>query len=346
MTSRTATSPCETARDVLIAANPRAGAKSRHGRVEAMLDAVEAAGFNARVVTELAELSELAAKGCDGGLRAVVAVGGDGTAAVVRNHVPLEIPLLPVPLGTENLLGRYVDQGVAPAAVVDTLTHGVAIGLDLGQAGDRYFLLMISVGFDAEVIRRLHESRRGNITRLAYIKPTLAALRSYAYPELQLYCDGSSCTGGEPLRCRWAFGFNLPLYACGWQVVPGAVGTDGRLDLCLFTRGTVWSVARYLWHVTRRRHHLLEDATIAHGERFRIEAAGASDVAYQLDGDWAGTLPVEVGVLPGALRLLVSPATARRLGFSLPIAHEEFEGYGSAADRNSMQMKPESAWRP
>jgi hypothetical protein len=42
------------------------------------------------------------------------------------------------------------------------------------------------------------------------------------------------------------------------------------------------------------------------------------DVAYQLDGDFAGNLPVDVEVLAGRLRLLVSRATARRLAFALP----------------------------
>jgi len=328
MAAQKAIRPSDSARDVIIAANPRAGARSRRWSVAAISGAIEKAGYCARLVTDLAELKALAEQGWKSGeLRAVVALGGDGTAAVVRNHVPLEVPLVPVPLGTENLLGRYVGQRVEPAAVVETLRCGVTVGLDLGRAGERYFLLMISVGFDAEVVRRLHETRRGNITRLAYIKPTLATIRSYAYPELQLYCGGPSSDGAdvdksEPLRCRWVFGFNLPLYACGWQFVPGAVATDGRLDLCLFQRGSLWGVARYLWHVTRRGHHLLEDTTIAHGERFRIEAAGAADVAYQLDGDWAGVLPVDIEVLPGALRLLVSPATAQRLGFELPEAKE------------------------
>jgi diacylglycerol kinase family enzyme len=62
----------------------------------------------------------------------------------------------------------------------------------------------------------------------------------------------------------------------------------------------------------------LSDATLTRSRRFRLESANAVDVAYQLDGDFAGTLPVDVEVLPGQLRLLVSRATARRLGFALP----------------------------
>jgi diacylglycerol kinase family enzyme len=48
------------------------------------------------------------------------------------------------------------------------------------------------------------------------------------------------------------------------------------------------------------------------------DADESSKIAYQIDGDYGGTLPVEVEILPGDLRLLVSQDAARRLGFELP----------------------------
>jgi diacylglycerol kinase family enzyme len=263
----------------------------------------------------LDELSDLAAEGLKlGGLRAVVAIGGDGTASVVRNHVPLTVPLVPVPMGTENLLGRFVDQAIDPAAVCHTLDEGVVIGLDLGRAGDKHFLLMVSAGFDAEVVRALHENRGGNIRRTSYLLPTLRVIRSYDYPPLGL-CWADGPASGRPQNCRWLFGFNLPLYALGLQIAPDAIATDGLLDLCLFQRGSIWSPLRYLWHVKTGRHLALNDVALVRSSRFRIEGPTTQTVAYQIDGDYGGTLPVDVQLLPGELRLLVSRSAARRLGF-------------------------------
>jgi diacylglycerol kinase family enzyme len=247
----------------------------------------------------------------------VIAVGGDGTASVVRNHVPLALPIVPVPMGTENLLGRYVGQAIDPAAVCRTVDEGVTVGLDLGRANGKHFLLMVSAGFDAEVVRSLHENRRGNITRRAYFLPILRAMRSYGYPEMQLYSKDAAAPQ-EPIRCRWLFGFNLPLYALGMPIAPDAVATDGLLDVCTFQRGRAWSVARYWWHVWRRSHIKLADVDLVRSRRFRLEAPHAPNLAYQLDGDHGGTLPVEVEVLPGELRLLVSREAAKKLGFVLP----------------------------
>ena len=99
---------------------------------------------------------------------------------------------------------------------------------------------------------------------------------------------------------------------------PDAVATDGLLDICTLERGSTWSIARYLWHVARRAHLKLADAALTRCRRFRVEAGGAGEIVYQLDGDYGGTLPVEVEVLPQQLRLLVTPDTALRLGFLLP----------------------------
>jgi diacylglycerol kinase family enzyme len=276
------------------------------------------AGYQVQVISDLAELAAVTGNATEGSvIRAVIAVGGDGTAACVRRLVPLHIPMLPVPMGTENLLARYLGQAATAAAVRSTVERGVVIGLDLGRANGQPFLMMISAGFDAEVIRRLHENRRGNITRGSYLKPILQAIRSYSYPLMRIYLgqDGSAAAG--PSDCRWLFGFNLPLYALGWCVAPQADGTDGELDVCLLERGSLASGCRYWWHVVRGSHRKLADVHESRCRRFRVEAAGGAEVAYQLDGDYGGMLPADVEIAPGELRLLVSRKAATRLGFAI-----------------------------
>lgn len=313
---RRALRPSLEARSVLISVNPRAGAKSKQDRVAEITAALERAGFNVTSTADLESLHRLASEGQKtGALRAVIAVGGDGTASVVRNHVPLEVPLLVVPMGTENLLGRYLQQSPGAEAVVKTIQHGVVIELDLGRAADHYFLLMITAGFDAEVIRSLHENRRGNISRWTYLLPTLRSIRGYEFSPMRLYWHTTSALDEKQRECRWLFGFNLPLYALGLPIVPHADGTDGLFDVCTFERGAVWSVFRYLFHVVQRLHLTLPDTAGCQTRRFRLEPMGDAKIPYQIDGDYGGTLPVEVELLPGQLRLLVSPESASRLGF-------------------------------
>ena len=165
-TRQDAVRPDPAARGILISFNPRAGSRSCRNRAEAIGHVLADAGYHVRSTADLDELAALSAEGLESGdLRAVLAVGGDGTASVVRRHVPLAVPMVPVPMGTENLLGRFVGQPTTPDSVLRTVEEGVTVGLDLGCANGKHFLLMISAGFDAEVIRSLHESRQANINR-------------------------------------------------------------------------------------------------------------------------------------------------------------------------------------
>jgi diacylglycerol kinase family enzyme len=312
-----ASRPTPDAREVIVSANPRAGSRSRHAHIRSIVDVLARAGYQVRLTTTLDELTGLATDESKAGrLRAVIAIGGDGTASIVRTHVPLDVPLLAVPMGTENLLGRFVAQATDPAAVCRTVDEGVVVGLDIGRANGKLFLLMISAGFDAEVVRTLHMNRRGNITRAAYFLPMMRAIRSYRYPQMELYC-GDTSEPRVPQQCRWLFAFNLPLYALGLPIAPDALATDGLLDVCMFERGSAWSVLRYLWHVRRGCHLGLPDFGLRRCNRFRLEGPNSVELAYQLDGDYGGMLPVDVELVPGELRLLVMPKTARRLGFEL-----------------------------
>jgi diacylglycerol kinase family enzyme len=225
--------------------------------------------------------------------------------------------MLVLPMGTENLLGKYLRQSIDPAAVLDVVENGVIIDLDLGWANGHPFLLMISAGFDAEVIRALHETRRGNISRATYILPILSVIKRYAFRPMRIYWDSADVEGPETTLCRWLFGFNLPLYAFGLPIASNADGTDCLLDVCAFERGSIWNIFRYLWHVARKVHHNLPDAVVRQTQHFRIESVGDTPIAFQLDGDFGGMLPVEVKVVPRQLRLLVHRETAKRIGFTL-----------------------------
>jgi diacylglycerol kinase family enzyme len=306
------------AKGILVSVNPRAGAHSAVERVQAVRKALRARGFSVQITTDLAELGDKSTRWHQSGaLRAVVAAGGDGTASAVRNAVPASVPLLPLPFGTECLLARHIGQSVVPEEVCDVISNGYVVPLDIGRVDTRLFLLMMSVGIDAEVIYRLQSRRTGHITHASYVKPTLEALRNYKYPELRVYCSDYEVETG-PVCCRWLLGFNLPCYARGLRFAPQALGTDGLLDLCMFGRGSTWSLLRYLWQVARRRHLNLPEVQILQRQSFRVEAAGNVAVAVQVDGDRAGRLPIEVEIIPNGLNLLVSACGANRLGVTLP----------------------------
>ncbi len=326
---------------VLVVANPKAGAGSGKLRVERLIAALQRRGLSVDLIHALDEIdNQTAAVQASGRLRAVIGAGGDGTIAEIINRVPPRVPIAMFPLGTENLLSKYVDMPRSPEEVAEVIAAGATVPHDAGRASGRLFFLMVSCGFDAEVVRRLHEDREGHIRHWSYFKPIWQTIRSYEYPELRVYCDSdcvcrdSAAAGAslkasraeeavsmesdpasdgrlpEPIRARFAFAFNIPRYAFGFQFAPRAEGDDGWLDVCTFRRGSFRHGLWYLMNVVAGRHHRLADCTMRRARRIRIEAD--VPVPYNLDGDHCGYLPLDVEIVSDHLTLLVPPGWAER----------------------------------
>src|SRR5437868_10200471 len=94
---------------VIISVNPKAGRRAAQPAAERLAKFLATRGLQAEILTDLAQMAAQAAEGqTRGDLRAVVAAGGDGTAAEIVNRVPLGVPVTILPLGTENLLAKYL----------------------------------------------------------------------------------------------------------------------------------------------------------------------------------------------------------------------------------------------
>ncbi|HUG67792.1 MAG TPA: diacylglycerol kinase family protein [Pirellulaceae bacterium] len=298
----------ESARSVLISRNPKAGARSGLPTVERLSGLLAAQDFQVETLTDIDELSSKSAQLLrDGELRCVVSAGGDGTVALLANRLPRDTPLAVLPLGTENLLSKHLQMRGDPAEVCQTICEGRAQKFDAGRAGDQIFLIMAGCGFDAEVVRRLHNERTGHIHHLSYAKPIWDSIHNYDYPELRVHCEipasDSTPARTQTITARWAFVVNLPRYAGGLRIAPDASGNDGLLDVCTFKDGSLWSGLRYLSGVILGQHASWDDCVTVRAAKIRIDSD--SPVPLQLDGDPSGFLPTEIDVLPDHLTLLV-----------------------------------------
>ena len=206
---------------ILIAANPTAGARAIDSPIDRLAAAITNAGFEPTRHHDLGQFAVDAAAARESDqLHAVIAAGGDGTASAVANRIAPDVPLLVFPLGTENLLARYLGIRADPAQACDILRTGDKLQMDAGLANGRMFLLMASCGFDAEVVRRVHQRRRGHITRLSYVQPTLESLHEYPHPDIRVYCDAAADDATNPqVLGKWVFVMNVTMYAGGMPIV-------------------------------------------------------------------------------------------------------------------------------
>lgn len=296
---------------VLIAANPKSGAASGQRRVAELREALSVDGYACDVHYSLEELQCAALRlEALGQLRAVVSAGGDGTAGALANLIPCHLPLLLFPLGTENLLAKHLKITGEVRQARTILQADQRTLLDVGRANGKLFLVMLSCGFDAEVVRRMHAVRTGHITRWSYAGPILTAMRGYEFPQLNISATRQPTV--LTTRAAWLFVFNVPRYAAGLEFCPQADPTDGLLDACTFQRPGLLLGLGYLARLWLGSHQRLRD--FSHSLCQRIEIAAPMDrlgkplvVPFQIDGDPGGELPLVVEVLPKRLTLLVPP---------------------------------------
>ena len=292
---------------IVIAANPYRGAARPRERVHALAAAVTTAGIPARVVWDEAERARLLGDArALAGVRCVVAAGGDGTVAGVINELAADVPLAVLALGNENLFARALGLPTEPRALARAIVAGRTRRLDLGRArtsaGERRFGLMLSAGFDAEVIHRIARWRSTGgvprrVSRLSYLVPMAAALCAYRHAPVGIACESGSARGA------YCVVSNLPEYAMALALTPAAGGDDGELDWLAFERGGLPALVAYAWAVRRSRHQRL--AHVRGGRARRLQLTSAMPVPVQLDGDPWGFTPAEIDVLPGALTVVV-----------------------------------------
>jgi diacylglycerol kinase family enzyme len=294
---------------VLVFHNPTAGWAGRKVLIDHLISEIQRGGWKVQLVTHAEELRHRTGpQMLSHGDRpaAVVAAGGDGTVRLVADAIPPEIPLAVFPLGTENLLAKYLQMTCDPTHLVSVLQQGRVTRLDAGRANGCLFLVVFSCGFDAEVVHRVHTARRGHIHHWSYAKPILEVVRTYRYPELRVSWDSGDgqALGGEcSTSAHWAFVFNVPSYAAGLPIAPQANPFDGQLDIVTFAGGSLFRGVCHLATVLTRTHRLLSGVGTCTARRVTVDSA--DPVRYQLDGDPGGMLPVEIEVLPQRLSVLV-----------------------------------------
>lgn len=239
----------------------------------------------------------------DSSVRFVISAGGDGTAAAAVSLIGPDVPLAIFPTGTENVLGKYLGISNSTDAFLEFLSTAHVGQFDAATANGRLFLLMLGVGYDAEVVHRVAASRKGHLSQSAYFGPMVQAARQYRFPDLQLELETES---GELQRHagKWAFVVNVPRYAWGMSFAPHAVAWDGMLDLCVLHQGGVSRGMSYLYSLLRQGLSNRNDVTLCRCRRVRIETT-ATEVRYQTDGDPGGPLPVEIEIAPNRFRCLV-----------------------------------------
>ncbi|CAA9580455.1 MAG: hypothetical protein AVDCRST_MAG18-3054 [uncultured Thermomicrobiales bacterium] len=298
-------------RAVLIQ-NPAAGQDSWQEQVEAALITLREAGWEValRETTGQGDATEFAREAVADKVDVVVVAGGDGTVneALQGLAEQRDTALAVLPGGTVNVWATELGVGEDKTKVAHQIALGHRRTIDLGKVNDRYFLMMVSAGFDAEASAKVAETPQLKEVKrragpLAYVLAGIHTLRNFRGRTVVLDVDGRSIRR----RALMVIVGNTRLYGGIAEITYQARADDGLLDLCVLAGRGPLDLARRAVAVILRRHH--QDTQIDYRKARRIVLDTPRPLRIQADGEDIGTTPATIQVLPSALEVIVFPDT-------------------------------------
>jgi len=252
----------------------------------------------------------------------ILVLGGDGT---IHRHlaqlVRLNLPVLIVPRGSGNDFARALKlQGVdgalaawrefsSSAGFVKTIDLGVITSMAGGAPAPRkhYFCSIGGVGLDAETARRANRLPAWLRGHGGYALSLPGALFRFAPQRMKI--SRASGGGGEELVAHFdqpaflaAFA-NTPIYGGGMKIAPRAQMDDGQLDICVIREIGKLKLFSLFPTVYFGRHLNIPQVEYFQAARVRIETDAPLEV--HADGEYVCRTPIEVSVVPGALKVIV-----------------------------------------
>ncbi len=268
------------------------------------------------------EATILTQKAVDEGFEVVVAVGGDGTINEVCNGlVNTEVALAVLPAGTANVYAADVGipiwwplnpEAVNSAAeiVVTGQRRQIDVGrLTLENGTSRYFFMWCGIGLDA-AISKARQASPTQVKRLSYV--------SWFVSSLMVIFDfmGTPATiktdeGTVHRRILLAVASNGQLYGRVWRMAPEAKMDDGLLDIGLMV-GHGWrETIKHGLGLTFRPH--IKDPNFHLSRTSRLSLSAKHPLPVHVDGETIGTTPIEIEIVPHALKVIVPKNAPKRL---------------------------------
>jgi len=258
------------------------------------------AGHAVDLAREAAKKAE--AKAAGGEAQIVVAYGGDGTVGdVMRGIIGSSATLGIIPVGTGNDVARNLNLKLDLQEAVATVLNGVVRRIDVGTINGIPFINNAGTGFDAQVMKTMNSGIRFVRGQAAFHLAILKTFPGYKPFTLTLETDA-----GETIteKAFLVSVLNGKMYGGGMLAAPMADMDDGQLDVMVIKAMPKLPLLLSLMpQVTAGRHQNHPAVRMLKVRRLKVTTTPPQPL--NIDGDVRGLTPMEISVMPMALKVLV-----------------------------------------
>lgn len=221
-------------------------------------------------------------------------IGGDGTVNLaVQELVGSDLGLALIPAGTGNDFARTLNLKLKnPEELIKHYLSTQPSLVDVGRVGEKYFVDVLSTGFDSMVNERANAMKRIK-GRAKYNIAILLVLSTFKPKNYRFSIDGFSFESKAMLIAV----SNGTCYGGGMKVTPDAKIDDGLFDILILSPVSKLEFLKVFPKVFSGKHTTNPAVKISRGKSVEIDS---NAVAYA-DGERVGPLPVKARVIERGL---------------------------------------------
>jgi diacylglycerol kinase (ATP) len=221
-------------------------------------------------------------------------IGGDGTVNLaVQELVGSDLGLALIPAGTGNDFARTLNLKLKnPEQLISHYLSSQPSLIDVGKVGEKYFVDVLSTGFDSMVNERANAMKRIK-GRAKYNVSILMVLSTFKPKSYRFSIDGFSFESKAMLIAV----SNGICYGGGMKVTPDAKIDDGLFDILILSPVSKLEFLKVFPKVFSGMHTTHPAVKISRGRSVEID----SDAVAYADGERVGPLPVKARVIESGL---------------------------------------------
>jgi diacylglycerol kinase (ATP) len=297
-----------------VIVNPVAGARSTRRKWPIISRLLERIGlsFDFNYTEGVGHAMELARVAASDGYRYLVAVGGDGTVNEVANGIlhsqnASATALGVVSTGTGSDFARSAGLARDYTTACNSLTSSKRLTIDVGVVAyqrdgkrqERFFVNSAGVGFDAAVTKETERYPKFFGGTIPYVAGMLRTLVSYKNKPIVLKVGDEE----ESRRVLSVAVANGNYMGGGMRIAPEAELDDRLLDVVVIGDFGKLEILKEFPKVYKGTHVNLPKVSVKKASKVTIDST--EPMLLYADGEVLGECPVEFGVVPRALSIVV-----------------------------------------
>ena len=243
----------------------------------------------------------------------MVALGGDGTLNEVLNglmysNLNESVLFSGIPCGSANDFCRTLKFPKNIEELFKSIDKKQIKLIDIGRAeffehsgqqSERYFLNAANVGFSAEVVDKVNNSKKYLGSKYTYLKAISSTILFGKTEEVSVKTKSENWNGTlfNISICNGKFLGN------GLQIAPQASITDGLFSIVLLRKFSFLDYLRYLPRVFKGEYLVHDSLTYMSADEISVEGF-TNQLGVEMDGEFVGFSKAKFEIIPAKLNIV------------------------------------------